>query len=116
RWRTGLMPLPEEDWAKGKSGGKARTYMAAGVVPVCTAIGYNLELIEHGRTGFLCHTHDEWRTVLENLIADTELCAAVGKAARMEVEKRFAPGVIAAKMAGFLFAVAGGRSGLEAEP
>ncbi|MGD9660040.1 MAG: glycosyltransferase family 4 protein [Porticoccaceae bacterium] len=115
RWRIGLMPLPEEDWVKGKSGGKARTYMAAGVVPVCTAIGYNLELIEHGRTGFLCRTNDEWRTAMECLIADTKLCIEIGQAARAEVEKRFSPAVIAAKMAALLFEVADGRFGLEAK-
>ena len=52
RFDIGLMPLPMEDWAKGKSGGKARTYMAAGITPVVANIGYNIELIDHGRTGY----------------------------------------------------------------
>ena len=60
RFDIGLMPLPPEDWAKGKSGGKARTYMAAGVVPVVSAIGYNRELVRHTETGFLCETPEDW--------------------------------------------------------
>lgn len=85
----GLMPLPLEDWSEGKSGGKARTYMAAGVVPVCTAIGYNLELIEHERTGYLVKTNEEWLSSLELLIQSAELRQQIGMTAREDVIKRF---------------------------
>lgn len=91
RFDIGLMPLPMEDWAKGKSGGKARTYMAAGIVPVCSAIGYNLELIDDGRTGFLCVEQERWVEVLSRLIEHPELRQAVASAARADVEARFAP-------------------------
>jgi glycosyltransferase involved in cell wall biosynthesis len=101
-WDIGLMPLPEEDWARGKSGGKARTYMAAGVVPVCTGIGYNLELIEHGRTGLLCRTPADWSEGLARLIEMPALRGEMGAAARAEVRTRFAPAVIAARLAALL--------------
>lgn len=91
RYDIGLMPLPMEDWAKGKSGGKARTYMAAGVVPVVAAIGYNLELIRDGETGFLCRTEADWETTLSRLIDDPDLRQRVANAARADVEARFAP-------------------------
>lgn len=98
RYDIGLMPLPMEDWAKGKSGGKARTYMAAGVVPVCAAIGYNLELIADGRTGFLCSTEADWMSVLEQLVADAGLRQRVACAAREEVISRFSPAGQAMKL------------------
>ena len=85
----GLMPLPLEEWSKGKSGGKARTYMAAGVVPVCTAIGYNLELIDHENTGFLVEKPDEWLETLCRLVDSPELRERVGRAARQTVVQRF---------------------------
>ncbi len=85
----GLMPLPLEEWSKGKSGGKARTYMAAGVVPVCTAIGYNQELIEHKQTGYLVEAQDEWEQALEELVSSSELRKHIGCAARQEVVERF---------------------------
>jgi glycosyltransferase involved in cell wall biosynthesis len=91
RFSIGLMPLPLEEWSRGKSGGKARTYMAAGVPPVCTAIGYNLELIQNGETGFLCTSNEEWETVLENLIEDAQARQRIADAARAEVEARFSP-------------------------
>jgi len=56
----GLMPLPMENWSKGKCGGKARTYMASGAIPIVTNIGYNKDLIEHEKNGFLCETGEDW--------------------------------------------------------
>lgn len=91
RFSIGLMPLPVEEWSRGKSGGKARTYMASGVPPVCTAIGYNLELIRHGETGFLCTSDEEWEAALCKLINDAGLRQQIAEAARLEVEGRFAP-------------------------
>lgn len=102
RFDIGLMPLPPEDWARGKSGGKARTYMAAGVVPVVSAIGYNLELIRHGETGFLCETPQDWERALGQAIEDAGLRQRVALAARAEVEQRFDPAGIAAEMARLL--------------
>ncbi|MFY2763021.1 glycosyltransferase family 4 protein [Arenimonas sp. MALMAid1274] len=98
RFDIGIMPLPDEQWANGKSGGKARTYMAAGVVPVCAAVGYNLELIDHGRTGFLCASHDDWLQTLHRLVGDASLRDRVGRAAREEVTRRFSPLVQAARL------------------
>lgn len=107
RWDIGLMPLPDEEWAKGKSGGKARTYMAAGVVPVCTAIGYNLELIMHGVTGMLCRSPEDWTLALNQLIEQPARRADMASAARQEVELRFAPAVVAGRMTVLLNGLAG---------
>jgi glycosyltransferase involved in cell wall biosynthesis len=86
----GIMPLPLEDWSKGKSGGKARTYMAAGIAAVCSRIGYNTELIRDGETGFLALTHEDWVEALSRLVASPELRQKVGEAARADVMARFA--------------------------
>lgn len=99
RFDIGLMPLPPEDWAKGKSGGKARTYMAAGVVPVVSAVGYNLELIRHAETGYLCETPEDWERHLVEVIEDADLRQRIALEARMEIEHRFDPATIAADMA-----------------
>lgn len=98
RFDVGLMPLPDDDWARGKSGGKARTYMAAGVVPVCSAVGYNCELLVHGATGMLCRTQEEWFAALCMVVEDAALRQAIGERARAEVERRFSPMVQAARL------------------
>jgi glycosyltransferase involved in cell wall biosynthesis len=102
RFDIGLMPLPPEEWAKGKSGGKARTYMAAGIVPVVSAIGYNLELIRQGETGFLCDSLEDWERYLIKAIENANLRQRIALTAREEVEHRFAPAAIAADMAHLL--------------
>jgi len=91
RFDIGLMPLPLQEWSRGKSGGKARTYMAAGVVPVVSAIGYNLELIKNEVTGYLCYNNNDWECIIEDLIADTDKRKRVAAAARLDVETRFNP-------------------------
>ncbi|TDR38606.1 glycosyltransferase involved in cell wall biosynthesis [Tahibacter aquaticus] len=85
----GLMPLPLEEWSLGKSGGKARTYMAMGLPAVCTGIGFNCELIRDGETGFLVRESQDWHQVLERLIESPGLRKRVGTAARQAVEERF---------------------------
>jgi glycosyltransferase involved in cell wall biosynthesis len=98
RFDIGLMPLPDEEWAMGKSGGKARTYMAAGVVPVCSAIGYNLELINPERTGMLCKTLEDWERSLNVLVLDADMRKRMASAAREEVLSRFSPRLQAEKL------------------
>lgn len=89
RFDIGIMPLPLEEWSKGKSGGKARTYMAAGVPPVCTRIGYNTELIRHAETGLLCKTESEWQAALSELVERPDRRQQIAEAARKDVEERF---------------------------
>lgn len=91
RYDIGLMPLPQQEWSRGKSGGKARTYMAAAVVPVVASIGYNQELIRHEETGFLCSESVEWLRSIELLIQDQARRKMVATAAQNDVAERFAP-------------------------
>ena len=105
----GIMPLPLEEWSKGKSGGKARTYMAVGLPAVCTAIGFNLELIDNERTGFLVTSENEWISVLSKLIEDPYLRKKVGTAARDFVIKKQSIHVLAPQLLEILQEVAGGR-------
>jgi glycosyltransferase involved in cell wall biosynthesis len=94
----GIMPLPLEEWSKGKSGCKLRQYMASGVPGVATRIGYNCELVEEGKTGFLVESQEEWIEALESLIVDHELRNRIAQAARQDVVKRFSIPVIGPKL------------------
>jgi glycosyltransferase involved in cell wall biosynthesis len=106
----GIMPLPLEDWSRGKSGGKARTYMAAGIPPVCTAIGYNCELVEDGRTGLLVKSGQEWESALLRLVDDPALRRDIGRNAQHTVARDFSVTGQAGKLAGILRdVVAGGE-------
>ncbi len=86
----GLYPLPLGDpWVLGKSGLKALQYMALAIPTVATAIGANFRVIDHGRSGLLVTTEDEWFEALSRLLEDTQLRKSLGEAGRETVVNRF---------------------------
>lgn len=81
----GLMPLPDDDWAKGKCGLKGLSYMACGIPAVMSPVGVNREIIQHGHNGFLAATENEWMSVLCELIENPALRTATGERGRQTV-------------------------------
>jgi glycosyltransferase involved in cell wall biosynthesis len=86
---VGLMPQPEEEWARGKCGCKALQYMALGIPPVASRNGVLPEIIEDGRSGFLAGAHEEWVERLTELLDDWKLRAAIGEQGRSTVKERY---------------------------
>ena len=78
----GIMPLPNDEWAKGKCGLKGLSYMACGVPTVMSPVGVNAEIIQHGVNGFLAETTDEWIQILSELIENKLLREKTGLAGR----------------------------------
>lgn len=86
----GLMPLPDEIWSKGKCGGKARTYMAAGLIPIVSNIGYNQTLIKNGARGFLCdNIIDDWVEAIIKVHEDRALIIRIGQENRKYIIEHF---------------------------
>ena len=73
RFDVGIMPLPDDEWAKGKCGLKILQYMAVGVPVVASPVGVNRELIQEGRNGFLAETPDEWVAKIRLLAEQPDL-------------------------------------------
>ncbi len=80
----GIMPLPDEPWARGKSGYKLVQYMACGLPVVASPVGVNASIVEDGANGLLATDLGEWRTALRRLIDDPALRAAMGEAGRAQ--------------------------------
>ena len=85
----GLMPLPDDEWGRGKCGLKALQYMALGIPTICSPVGVNTEIIRDGVNGFFCRTEDEWVETLSLLIDNKELCERIGLEGRKTVEERY---------------------------
>ena len=85
----GIMPLPDEPWARGKCGLKGLQYMALEIPTIMAPVGVNEDIIEDGENGFLATTADEWVQKLSRLIESAELRSEVGAAARRTVEERY---------------------------
>jgi glycosyltransferase involved in cell wall biosynthesis len=83
---TGVMPLADDPWCRGKGGYKLIQYMAAGVACLASPVGANLEIVQEGQTGFFVRSPGEWRGRLEQLFADRALCDSLGAAGRQRAE------------------------------
>lgn len=83
---AGLMPVPDDAWARGKCGCKALQYMAVEVPAVCSPVGMNAQLIRDGENGLLASSEDEWVDKLSLLINSPELRRRLGRAGRETVK------------------------------
>ena len=63
---VGVMPLPDDDWARGKCAFKLIQYMACGVAVVASPVGANVDVVSSG-TGFLASNSEEWLGALREL-------------------------------------------------
>jgi glycosyltransferase involved in cell wall biosynthesis len=91
--------LPDDEWTRGKCGFKIIQYMALWLVPVASAVGANLEIIEDGVDGFICHDEAAWIRTLLAAIDDAELRRRVGAAARAKAVARYSLAVQAGRLA-----------------
>jgi glycosyltransferase involved in cell wall biosynthesis len=81
----GIMPLQDNEWARGKCGLKLLQYMAVGLPAIASPVGVNLDIVLDGANGFLASSEAEWRAKLIRLCNDEELRTKIGRAARQTV-------------------------------
>lgn len=94
----GVMPLPDDNWSKGKCGLKALQYMALGIPAICSPVGVNSTIINNGVNGFLAGGPEEWINTLKRLIHSAELRRRTGLAGRETVEKEYSARAIAPRV------------------
>jgi len=85
----GIMPLPDDEWSKGKCGFKALQYMSLEIPAVISPVGVNTEIVSDGENGFLASGKDEWVEKISRLVDSPELRKAMGKKARQTVIERY---------------------------
>jgi glycosyltransferase involved in cell wall biosynthesis len=81
----GIMPLPDDEWAKGKCGLKGLQYMALGIPTIMSPVGVNTFIIEDGKNGMLASETDEWVEKLTTLIESAQLRKDMGRNAEQSV-------------------------------
>ncbi|GIV24803.1 MAG: hypothetical protein KatS3mg026_0495 [Bacteroidia bacterium] len=86
----GLMPLPDDEWSRGKCALKALQYMALGIPPVVSPVGMNSQVVQEGVNGLLARTLEEWVDKLSYLIEHPEERERLGRQARYTVETHYA--------------------------
>lgn len=85
----GIMPLPDDEWARGKCGLKGLQYMALGIPTVMSPVGVNSEIINDGYNGLLAKTEEQWVEKLSLLIEGLDIRRKLGANARKTVELKY---------------------------
>jgi glycosyltransferase involved in cell wall biosynthesis len=80
----GIMPLPDEDYARAKGGYKLNLYMAAGIPCVASPVGVNNTIVNQGSTGFLPKSENEWVEALKLLLHNNNLRKKMGESGRKQ--------------------------------
>ncbi|MCM8812443.1 MAG: glycosyltransferase family 4 protein [Candidatus Omnitrophica bacterium] len=87
----GVMPLIQRSrFNRAKSPTRLFEYMALEKPVIAGACGEALSILEHGRTGFLARTRQQFSGLLCELSAQPRLRESVGRAARAAVCRRYA--------------------------
>lgn len=85
----GIMPLPDNDWTRGKCAYKLLQYAAAGLPAVGSAVGTNVSALSK-TAGLAVESAADWRDAIRSIIAlpETER-GRIGAAARAGVVEHF---------------------------
>ncbi|MFN2405192.1 MAG: glycosyltransferase family 4 protein [Pyrinomonadaceae bacterium] len=94
----GVMPLPDDNWSKGKCGLKALQFMALGIPTICSPVGVNTDIIQDNENGFLAGTEAEWVDKLSRLLRSDELRRRLGDAGRATVEQKYSAAIQAPRV------------------
>jgi glycosyltransferase involved in cell wall biosynthesis len=94
----GIMPLPDDDFTRGKCGFKLIEYMAVGAATVASPVGANLDITVDGATGLFATTPEDWVSALDRLLGDAGLRARMGAAGRARVEAHYSLEVVAPRL------------------
>jgi glycosyltransferase involved in cell wall biosynthesis len=94
----GIMPLPDDEWTRGKCGLKLLQYMSMGMASIASPVGVNREIIQDGVNGFLASTHDEWYEKLLRLCEEAPLRTRIGQEARKTVIESYSLSVWAPRL------------------
>ena len=107
----GVVPLPaQEPFAAGKSSYKLLQFLASGLPVVCSPVGSNVDIIEHGKNGFFASDIEEWVQHLDQLIRNAALRSIVGANACASARAQFSLQALWPRFLGFVAPANAARS------
>ncbi|MCX6348912.1 MAG: glycosyltransferase family 4 protein [Candidatus Aureabacteria bacterium] len=99
KFDVGIMPLFDDEWAKGKCALKILQYFAAFLPVVCSPVGTNREVVSEGVNGFFARDPRKWEEKIKILLDSPETREKMGRAGRRLVEEKYALSVVAPRFA-----------------
>jgi glycosyltransferase involved in cell wall biosynthesis len=98
----GIMPLPDDEFARAKGGYKLYLYMSGGIPCVASPVGINSSIIRNNENGFLASSEEEWIDALKKLLPDRELRKRLGENGRRDAISKYDRAVCAEKILGII--------------
>lgn len=85
---VGVMPLPDDDWSRGKCAFKIIQYMACGVPVIASPVGANLDVLNKS-CGSFANGSEQWLQALRYMRDNPEKREAMGRFGRERIESDF---------------------------
>ncbi|MBZ5540975.1 MAG: glycosyltransferase family 4 protein [Acidobacteriia bacterium] len=85
----GIMPMPDNDWTRGKCAFKAIQYMALGIPVVTSPVGMATEVVQHNVNGLWARMPEDWFEALNHLVKDAHLRQRFAEEGRKTVESHY---------------------------
>ncbi len=89
QFNIGLMPLTDDQWAKGKCGFKALQYMSLGIPALVSPVGVNTKIVDDHVNGMICATDSDWERAIITYLSDADQRIRAGAAARQKIEAQY---------------------------
>lgn len=85
----GLMPLPDDEWTRGKCGFKALQYMALQKPAVVSPVGVNTTVVSHNVDGLWATGDQEWFNSIDRLLINKSERDEMGRLGRIKVVDQY---------------------------
>ncbi len=85
----GIMPLPDNEFTRGKCGLKLIQYMACGLPVIASPVGANCDIVAHKHSGLLARTTDDWVAAIQTLVGAPDVRRRMGLAGRARVAAEY---------------------------
>jgi glycosyltransferase involved in cell wall biosynthesis len=86
---VGLMPLPDNNWTKGKCSYKMLQYMACGKPAIVSPVGLNKTILEKSQLGNGAGNEADWLKAMYELMNDTALYTFCAENGRLFTEENY---------------------------
>lgn len=86
---VGLMPLNEDDAAKGKGGFKLIQYMGLGIVSVASGITINQEIVDDKVNSLLAYSDEDWESIFIKILTNQVDFQMMGGKAYEKVKENY---------------------------
>lgn len=89
QFSIGVMPLPDNEYTRGKCSYKMLQYMACGKPVIVSPVGMNQKILSEDEVGFAATEEQQWLDLFLRLKNENTIRKSLGKNARMVVEEKY---------------------------